>query len=68
MARSTYIYLITEQGQPFSAFTVKHEMESSLKSFCGNYTGIKIYRMKDSPSHWSAEKPVDITREFIGDE
>ena len=26
MARSTYVYLVTQYGTPFAAFTVKHEL------------------------------------------
>lgn len=66
MARSTYIYLITENNTPFAAFTVKREMEDYLNSVGVPYRRlIKIYRMKDNP-HVS-EMPQNITDKYIED-
>ncbi len=60
MARSNYIYLVLVDGKPNSAFTVKHEMESSLPSKTSK--DISIFRLKDNPAN--SEKPVNITEEI----
>lgn len=45
MARSQYIYLVTQQDQIVAAFTVKHEMETWLSRKPGLH--YKRFRMRD---------------------
>ena len=47
MARSSYIYLVTEKDQPVAAFTVKWEMESWVDRHPGIY---RRFRMSDGLS------------------
>jgi hypothetical protein len=44
MARSTYIYLVTKDGSPVAAFTVKHELATWLSRNQGDYV---LYRIGD---------------------
>ena len=58
MARSSYIYLVTILGKPYAAFTVKHELESSLPK---NGDGVEVYRIRDNDTD---QTPTNITEEF----
>lgn len=60
MARSTYIYAVFRNGEPTSAFTVKHELATWLKRNPGEY---RIFRIGDGVN--PAKPPVEITDEFI---
>ncbi len=42
MARATYIYLVTKDGEPIAAFTVKHEMESWIVRNPGTYNKFRM--------------------------
>ena len=44
MARSSYIYLVTEKDEPVAAFTVKWEMLSWIEHHPGDY---EKWRMSD---------------------
>lgn len=44
MARSSYIYLVTDNSEPIAAFTVKWEMASWIRRHPGNY---QRFRMAD---------------------
>jgi hypothetical protein len=61
MARSTYIYLVMDQGAPVSAFTVKHEMMTWLSRNVGTYT---IYRISDGIG-FNKKPPVDVTADIV---
>jgi hypothetical protein len=46
MARSTYCYVVTEYGDPISAFTVKHELVTWLKRQ-DDVSELKVTRVAD---------------------
>ena len=64
MARSTYIYVVFKQGLLLSAFTVKHEMVSSLPEDYDDFKEQKyeVYRIRDG--YFIPPQKVDITREI----
>ena len=63
MARSTYIYVVCVNGFLESAFTVKHEMISSLPNNSNILENYEILRIKDND--YAKEKPLDITEDII---
>jgi len=61
MARSAYIYLVTEDGEPVAAFTVKWEMEWWIERNPGEY---RLFRMVDG--RWAepiAKRPVAMSND-----
>ena len=56
MARATYLYLVTQEGQPVAAFTVKHEMMTWLSLNPGEY---QRWRMGDGV--FGAKAPAEMT-------
>ena len=57
MARSSYIYLVTEMEKPVAAFTVKWEMEWWIIHHPGAY---KQFRMRDGDIPQD-KLPIEIT-------
>lgn len=49
MARSTYVYLLTQYGQLYGAFTVKHELVSWVLYYIPPhlYSEYRVHRMPD---------------------
>jgi hypothetical protein len=58
MARSSYIYLVTEMEKPVAAFTVKWEMEWWIIHHPGTY---KQFRMRDGSNTPQDKLPIEIT-------
>lgn len=56
MARSSYIYLVTEGGVPTAAFTVKWEMEQWITQHPSTY---QRFRMADG-LHPTTKEPVEM--------
>ena len=71
MARSNYIYIVYSCGGILdSAWTVKHEMISSLPETVEELKrkDINIFRLKDGGRIYDlskSERPIDITDEII---
>ncbi len=59
MARSTYVYIVMDDGVPVVGFTVKHEMVSWLGRNPGIY---KIHRLSDGGHRAPVEMTDDFTR------
>lgn len=62
MARSAYVYLITEAdtGLPVTAFTVKHELQTVLERI--DASELEVWRIPDGRSypHDSSRRPVQL--------
>lgn len=63
MARSTYIYVVTDaRKQILAAFTVKHELVSWLERQV-SLTGHNVWRVADGG--WARKPPADMTAEVV---
>ncbi len=61
MARSTYIYIMSKDGSPVSAFTVKKELLETLPGRYGDFLRYKIYRVRDGANSSYESELTDIT-------
>jgi hypothetical protein len=65
VARSSYIYVVSEACGPVAAFTVKHELMTWLHHQPEDHLPpLHVFRCRDSP--WrEAPAPVDITLDVM---
>jgi predicted glycosyltransferase len=63
MARSTYIYIVFKDCSLFAAYTVKHELVSSLPRKLEDFRDLfKVYRVRDIAG--MKQEIVDISLEI----
>jgi hypothetical protein len=69
MARSTYIYIVMgpnggEHDEPWSAFTVKHELVTYVARHSGSWkrSSVSIWRVQDGK--WARKAPQLVTSEI----
>lgn len=63
MARSSYIYFISQNDFPIAGFTVKYEMTDYFE-FLKDKSNLRFFRMPDNP-RYNHGKPTEITEEYI---
>ena len=65
MARSSYVYVVTNNETPVAGFTVKWELKVWWDNNANKYGPLRVWRLPDSPGYRTAGREIaEITEEF----